>query len=52
MGISTNIYNVVRDYACWFSKLVVVGSPPRSMTSLALGIWLDFHDRHGFLLAE
>ncbi|KRX29028.1 hypothetical protein T09_3609 [Trichinella sp. T9] len=24
------------------NKVVVVGSPPRSMTSLALGSWLDF----------
>lgn len=27
---------------CCFSKVVVVGSPPRSMTSLALGSWLAF----------
>lgn len=26
----------------WLTKVVVADSPPRSMTSLALGHWLDF----------
>lgn len=27
---------------CWFSKVVVIGSSPRSMTSLAVRSWLGF----------
>ena len=41
VDIKTNIWNVVRDYAA-FSKVLAVGSPPRSMTSLSLSSWLGF----------
>lgn len=34
---------------CWFSKLAVVGSLPRSMASLAPGSWLGFQYRAQFL---
>lgn len=29
---------------CWLSKVAVVGSPPRSMSSLTPSSWLGFHD--------
>ena len=37
MDRCTNVQNVARAYAC----LAKVCSPPRSMTSQALGVWLE-----------
>jgi hypothetical protein len=37
---------------CWFSKVVVIGSPPRSMTSLSPGNWLGLGTRYALLLSR
>lgn len=48
-----NIESIVKDYAIFKVLLIkVLGSPPRSTTSLTLGIWLGFQYRHALPLVD
>ena len=43
---------VVIGYKYWFSEVVVLGSPPRAMTSQAMESWLGFQYQHDLPLLK
>lgn len=37
---------------CWFCKVEVIGSPPRSVNPLILGYWLGLKSSHDFFFVK